>query len=172
MLDSGRRNRAADRAAVAAIALAGALSAAWAFIVPIFQATDEAAHFDYAISIFTAGHLITTPGEKTAWIVSPYTRYLLGATDYFAVAFHSAVPAPRGYGSIAFYRRIDAGAPSVRTPPPPPGHIPYIAAGYPFGFYALEAAWMKVVPRHRFAGGHVLCGTAAVRVPDDGGPIF
>jgi len=140
-----RRNRAANIAAILVVLLAGALSAAYAFIVPIFQAPDEAAHFDYAISIFSNGGLVRTSGRQAAWIVSPYTRYLLRATDYFRVVFHSSMRAPHGYGTPAFYRRLDANAPSLTDPVAVQGRINYIADLYPFGFYALEAAWMKLI---------------------------
>ncbi len=137
-------NARANAAAAAVIVAAGLLSAAWAFIVPIFQATDEAAHFDYAASIFTAGRLIATPGARTAWVVSPYTRYLLGSTDYFRVAFHSSMRPPSGYGTAAYYRRLDANAPNLQHAALPAGEVSYIAAVYPFGFYALEAVWMRI----------------------------
>ncbi|MGA2760250.1 MAG: hypothetical protein ABSF08_08040, partial [Candidatus Cybelea sp.] len=122
------RARAADVAAICAILLAGALSTAWVFIVPIFQANDEAAHFDYAISIANAGHPIPMGDKKADWIVSPYTRYLLSANDYFRIAFHSSMRAPRGYGSVAYYQRLDANAPSLREIPDPRGRISYLAA--------------------------------------------
>ncbi|HVN68600.1 MAG TPA: DUF2142 domain-containing protein, partial [Candidatus Binatia bacterium] len=130
--------------ALTIVVLAGSLSATWALTVPIFQATDEAAHFDYAMTIFSAGRLIATPGRTTAWIASPYTRYLLGATDYFRLAFHSSMRVPAGYGTLAYYRRIDAGAPSLTAAANDGGPISFIAPAYPFGFYALEALWMKL----------------------------
>lgn len=160
--DSQHRARGANLVALAVIVAAGLLSTAWVFIVPIFQATDEAAHFDYAISIMSTGRLIHTSGAQTAWIVSPYTRYLLGATDYFRIAFHSSMRAPRGYGTLAYYRRIDSGAPSVRSADPP-SRISYIAPAYPFGFYALEAIWMKTIAALTgslvavFFGARMLC---------------
>lgn len=137
--------RAANVAVAAVILLAGTLSTAWVFIVPIFQATDEAAHFDYSISILSAGHLIETSSARSAWIVSPYTRFLLRSTDYFRLAFHSSMRVPPQYGTLAFYRRLDASAPSVRDPIAVRGQVSYIARAYPFGFYLLEALWMKVV---------------------------
>lgn len=160
---SSRRRRAANVAAIVVILLAGALSASWAFIVPIFQATDEAAHFDYAISIFSAGRLVGTRGATAAWIVSPYTRYLLRASDYFEIAFHSSIRAPKGYGTLAFYRHLDSGAPSLIDPVPAHGSVSYIASTYPFAFYALEALWMKAIAATTgsltamFFGARLLC---------------
>jgi hypothetical protein len=152
--------RAANVAAALVIVAAGMLSAWWAFLVPIFQATDEAAHYDYAMGIFAAGRLVGIRDRPHAWIATPYARYLLGATDYFRVAFHSSMRAPYGYGTAAYYRRLDAGAPSVR-PPLDSGKISYI--GYPFGFYALQAAVASVVARATgsltatFFGARLLC---------------
>jgi len=153
--------RVANRAALAAILLAGALGAAWAFIVPIFQAPDEAAHFDYAISIYAAGHPIGTAGKQRQWIVSPYTRYLLRATDFRRVYFHSTMREPRGYGTLPYFRRLDAGAPSLKNPSPGGANVSYIAAQYPFGFYALEAGWIKIVT---LVTGSLVCAFFAARL--------
>jgi hypothetical protein len=161
--NAARAVRRANVAAAIVIVLAGALSAAWVFIVPIFQATDEAAHFDYAISILTEGHLIGTSGTHVGWIVSPYTRYLLGASDYFRIAFHSSMRVPPGYGTLTYFRRVDGGAARLANVSGPPGEISYIAAAYPFGFYALEAAWMKLISLATgslvamFFGARLLC---------------
>ncbi len=156
-------SRRANVAAALVIVLAGLLGAAWAFVVPIFQATDEAAHFDYAMSILTEGHLIGTSGTQVGWIVSPYTRYLLGTSDYFRIAFHSSMRVPSGYGTLAYFRRVDAGANRLANVDPPPGEVSYIASAYPFGFYALEAAWMKLISLATgslvamFFGARILC---------------
>lgn len=139
---TNRRLKVHDLAAFAIIVAAGILSTVWVFIVPIFQATDEAAHYDYATGIFAARHLISKQDRQPAWIATPYTRYLLGATDYFRIAFHSSMRAPRGYGSQRYFRRLDAGAPTLH-PPIDSGKISYIS--YPFGFYALEAADETIV---------------------------
>lgn len=139
------RSRAPDVAAIAAIMLSGALSTVWAFLVPIFQAPDEAAHFDYAISIFSAHRLIRLSDGSPDWIVSPYTKYLLRASDFERIAWHSSMRVPRDYGSGAYYARVDAGAPSLRAPAPTNGRISYIVPLYPFGFYALEALWMRAI---------------------------
>ena len=137
--------RRANAAALAAILLAGALSTAWAFLVPIFQAPDEPAHFDYAISIYNAHRLVRVSDGRPDWIVSPYTKYLMRATDFERVAWHSSMRAPAGYGSRAYFAGIDAGAPGVRAATPSSGTVNYITPYYPFGFYGLEAAWMRIV---------------------------
>jgi Predicted membrane protein (DUF2142) len=139
------KSRAADITAILVILLAGGLSSAWAFIVPIFQATDEAAHFDYAMSIFDAGHLVSVRDRQATWIVTPATRYLLGATDYFRIAFHSSMRVRPGYGSLAYYRNLDSHGPSLANPRDDTGKISYIAPSYPFAFYAIVAVCIKAV---------------------------
>lgn len=134
--------RRADAVALLAILLAGSLSAVWAFVVPIFQAPDEPAHFDYAISIYNAHGLVRVSDGRPAWIASPYTKYLMRATDWERVVSHSSMRAPAGYGSHAYFARLDAAAPSMRTPTAPNGRVNYIAPYYPFAFYGLEALWM------------------------------
>jgi hypothetical protein len=143
---AGRRStHRAHLAALVVILLAGALSATWAFVVPIFQAPDEPAHFDYAISIFSAGRLIRVSDGPTGWIVSPYTRYLMRASDYERIERHSSMHVRPGYGSRAYFAHLDAGAPRLNPPIAPDHRINYIVPLYPIGFYALEAVWMKVV---------------------------
>ncbi len=129
----------------AVVLLAGALAAVWAFVVPIFQAPDEPAHFDYAISIYSAGRLITMADGQTDWIVSPYTKYLMRASDQERIAWHSSMRVEPGYGTAAYFARVDAGAPRLRASMLPSGRISYLVPAYPFAFYALEALWMRAV---------------------------
>ena len=135
--------RRANVAAVVVILLAGGLSTVWAFLVPIFQAPDEPAHFDYAISIFSAGRLITWADGQPDWIVSPYTKYLMRATDFDRIVWRSSMRVPPGYGSRAYFARIADGAPRSRATAARDRSISYVARAYPFGFYALEALWMR-----------------------------
>jgi hypothetical protein len=137
--------RRANIAAAIVILMAGALSSIWVFLVPIFQAPDEPAHFDYAISIYSAHRLIRLSDGTPDWIVSPYTKYLLQASDYDRIARHSSMRVPTGYGSKAYFDRVNVGAPSIRQMLPPSGRINYIVPSYPFGFYGLEAVWMHAV---------------------------
>jgi hypothetical protein len=137
--------RRANVAAAIVILLAGALSSVWVFLVPIFQAPDEPAHFDYAISIYSAHRLVRLSDGTPDWIVSPYTKYLMRASDFERIAWHSSMRASVGYGSKAYFARVDAGAPSLRPALPPDGRISYIVPSYPFGFYALEAVWMHAI---------------------------
>jgi hypothetical protein len=138
------QGRAAHVAATIVILLAGGLSAAWAFIVPIFQAPDEPAHFDYAMSIYSAGHLVRASRGPVDWIVSPYTKYLLRASDFERIAWRSSMRVPFGYGTSVYFSHLNAGAPNLKRPPIENGHVNYIVPSYPFGFYALEASWIKL----------------------------
>ncbi len=160
--------RRADAVALLAILLAGSLSAVWAFVVPIFQAPDEPAHFDYAISIYNAHHLIRVGDGRPAWIASPYTKYLMRATDWERIAWHSSMRAPVGYGSRAYFAKLDSSAPDMRTSIGLDGNVNYIAPYYPFAFYGLEALWMHA-PRPKWArlATYFFRGTAAVRLLDD-----
>ncbi|MGC1985643.1 MAG: hypothetical protein WA668_09665, partial [Candidatus Cybelea sp.] len=139
------KHRAADVGALVAILIAGALSAFWAFYVPIFQAPDEPAHFDYAMSIYQAKRLVRLTDGRPGWLVSPYTNYLLRASDFDRIAWHSSMRAPSGYGTRAYFAGIDAAAPPLTARFPKSDTINYIVPDYPFGFYALEALWMHAV---------------------------
>lgn len=128
------------------IFLAGTLSTVWVFLVPIFQAPDEPAHFDYAISIYNARRLITLADGKPDWIVSPYTKYLMQAVDFQRIMGHSSMRVQPGYDTREYFARVDATAPSLSKPLKPSGRISYLVPDiYPFGFYALEAFWMRAV---------------------------
>ncbi|HVR46033.1 MAG TPA: hypothetical protein VMT95_05300 [Candidatus Binatia bacterium] len=137
--------RRANVAAAVVILLAGGLSTVWAFLVPIFQAPDEPAHFDYAISIYSAGRLISWADGTPDWIVSPYTKYLMRASDFDRIVWHSSMRVPAGYGGSAYFARVAARTPAVQAAAAQDGRINYIARYYPFGFYALEALWMRTV---------------------------
>ncbi|MBV9717941.1 MAG: DUF2142 domain-containing protein [Candidatus Eremiobacteraeota bacterium] len=132
-------------AALTVILLSGALSTIWVFRVPIFQAPDEPAHFDYAISLASAGRLIGLGDGKPAWIVSPYTKYLMRASDFDRIVWRTSMHVAPDYGTRAYFARADAAAPNVRSYESPKGRISYITALYPFGFYGLEAIWMRTV---------------------------
>ncbi|HKU81228.1 MAG TPA: DUF2142 domain-containing protein [Candidatus Tumulicola sp.] len=127
------------------ILLAGSLAAAWAFVVPIFQAPDEPAHFDYAISIYSRG--LKHAGVGTAaFVVSPYTRYLLRANDFERIAWHSSMRAPTGYGARGYFARLDSKGPDPRLRMKGDRRrVSYVALSYPFAFYGIEALCMRLV---------------------------
>jgi hypothetical protein len=79
------------------------------------------------------------------WIVSPYTKYLIHASDFDRIVWRTSMHVAPDYGTPAYFARIDAAAPNVRSYESPKGRISYITALYPFAFYALEGLWMRVV---------------------------
>ena len=137
--------RTANAGAAIVILLCGAVSAAWALVIPIFQSPDEPAHFDYAVSIMQAHRLVRRADGTSATIATPLTQYLLKASDFRRIAGHSPMHVAPNYGSAGYYRALDAGAPRARDAQPRAGHISYIARLYPFGFYALAALVMGIV---------------------------
>jgi 4-amino-4-deoxy-L-arabinose transferase-like glycosyltransferase len=131
----------------AIIAAATAIAVAWALTVPIFQSPDEELHFDYALDIYSAHGLLN--GRDRALesapvgLTHPLSRYLQQRTGFLSVRFHDWVKAPPGYGTAAYYASLDADAPPADMGPP--HEDPYLLARYPFGYYALVAAWIALL---------------------------
>jgi hypothetical protein len=146
----------------AIVAGAVALSTAWVFRVPIYQAPDEPQHLDYALCLNARGRLfrannlaavLADPAHANyyglsypCYFLHPDTYYLLDRSECAGIIFNPTGRVPPGYGSRAFYAALDRDAPDdrhvhVRTPPS-------LAFGYPFGYYALLAGWIGLV--HRF----------------------
>src|SRR5262249_26631458 len=133
--------------ALAAVVLAAAAQTLlWVFLVPIYQAPDEAEHLDYALAINAHRGLFlvqNTTFRALPGAVHPYTRYLHQRTRTGEVAFRPAVKMPPGYGTAAFYEALDRDAPaadSARIDRPS-----QLAAVYPFGYYTLLAGWIELV---------------------------
>ena len=137
------------------LTVSGAIAIGWVAVVPIFQSPDENIHFDYAISIYSAGRLINArelpvTDAATPMGVNPYTRLLEDRTAIDVVAHHSQVKMPTGYGSPLYLRQINADATRIS---PEQTLNPLLVSVYPFGYYALIAAVMGVV--HAEGGGLV-----------------
>jgi hypothetical protein len=125
---------------VAIVTLSCLISVIWAIEVPFFQEPDESAHFDYAISIATAHHLLWARTGEPGTDVHPYTRYLEDASNFRAVRYSRDARPPVDYGSKEYYERINSGAPRAATfDVADHFKLPYVLSVYPFGFYALEA---------------------------------
>ncbi|HEX2163393.1 MAG TPA: hypothetical protein VHM02_05545, partial [Thermoanaerobaculia bacterium] len=127
------------------------LSAWWAARVPIFGAPDEDTHFDYVVTLVTAGRLLLAselpvaqigPGDPFIPIVHPYTRHLSRASATRHTRMRTEVKAPAGYGSEEFFDEVDRTAPSLDRPPV---RNPWGVTGYPVGYYALAALWVSLV---------------------------
>lgn len=160
---NSRTARPANIVAVCVILAAGALAATWAYVVPIFQAPDEPAHFDYAISIFNAHRLIRASDGAPDWIASPFTKYLMRASDFERIVERSPMRVPAGYGSRAYFAKVDGASPRLDAAQDSRGKVSYIVRLYPFGFYAIEALWMRAVSALTgsivavFFGARLLC---------------
>ncbi|HXT20076.1 MAG TPA: hypothetical protein VN923_04950, partial [Thermoanaerobaculia bacterium] len=144
-------------AAVAAAVAAGmAFAALRAARVPIFQAPDEDTHFDYVISVATAGRPLFAGERPVAELTGqspfapyshPYTWHLALHTRTFDIRFHPERKAPRGYGSREFFDAVERTAPVLHGLPP---RLPWLVTRYPLGYYGLAglwtALWGKVFP--------------------------
>jgi hypothetical protein len=154
--------------AVIVLAATG-LSIVWIFRVPLLQNPDESSHIDYVFSIYSAGRLLNVRESPSAWNVHPrnegrkdkegleslsydllshqYTLYLIDATDFHRIRFHPEQRVPADYGTIAYYKQLDAGAPQnpAALPDLNPHDNPWMITAYPFLYYAVCAAFLKVV---------------------------
>lgn len=120
---------------------AAALALHWVFLVPIYQSPDEVVVFDYMLSLEQRGWLYTVRDGPDG-LGHPWTQYLADVTGVERIAFHANVPEVPGYGTRAYYERVDRQAPSATQPT---GQIPFLVSRYPFAYFALEALWMAAV---------------------------
>jgi len=128
------------------LAAAFALAILWSYMVPILEASDENDHFDYAISLAHAGHLIP------AWTSAPYPSYDLQTdfletyTDFPRINLNLHDRVPPGYGTHEYFEQLDRRA-ALQLPDPwkfeATAHNPTLLPFYPFGFYALLAMWIR-----------------------------
>jgi len=135
--------RIAGAAALAIGGLALIVACLWALSVPIFLQPDEDSHYDYALTLRTAGRPLRPSEQAVGRDTHPVVAYLMTTTHARAVRLDDRVGADRGYRSAGYARSLDAGAPRVdaaafRRGPIAPA--PYIARLYPLGYYALAAA--------------------------------
>ncbi|MGA7913349.1 MAG: DUF2142 domain-containing protein, partial [Candidatus Dormiibacterota bacterium] len=129
---------------------ASLLSLYWAFLVPIFQAPDEPLHLDYALSIYSAHGLLNLrdrPSESAYFAFAQTdTNYLVQRTGFLNVIFESSIGMAPDYGQKTYYAELDRNAPAVGSAP---SRNPLIISLYPFGYYALLAAWIgALAPLH------------------------
>jgi hypothetical protein len=128
--------------AVVLCAIAVGFSAGWAVVLPIFLSPDEDSHYDYALTLYTAGRPMRPAENVVGRDTHPVVAYLMTATHARQQRLDTAVRADSGYGGAAYFRALDAKAPHVdarveRAGPIDP--VPYISRLYPIGYYALAA---------------------------------
>lgn len=142
------------------IASSALLSLFWVFEVPILQNPDEDSHIDYAFSIYSAGRLLSARRAPSEWnvharvegaaferISHQYTLYLIDSVDFQRLRYHANEKLPPDYGTADYYRRLDLNAPlsPAKVTDLTPQDNPWMVAGYPFGYYALVAVWLKLL---------------------------
>jgi hypothetical protein len=142
------RLRRGERGIAATIVLcATILSAFWALRFPMFQEPDEIAHSDAAFAYFDAGQPFVVRRPTIANFVMPETRYLMNVTGYRRLRYNNHAAVRGGYGTRAYFRRIDAEAPKPSHVAPGAGaRVPYALAFYPSTYYycvaiAMRAGW-------------------------------
>jgi hypothetical protein len=141
MLTSPARGRTAAIVA-GIIAVSASLCLWWAVKLPMFQGPDEDNHYDYALTLYTAGRPIRGTEGDTQNDTHPTVRYLVDRTGARGLRFDPLATVPPGYGTIAYYRALDQGAPRVdreRFARGPIQPVPFIAKLYPLGYYTLAA---------------------------------
>ncbi len=122
--------------------IAVAFASGWAVFLPAFLSPDEDSHYDYALTLYTAGRPMRPQENIVGRDTQPVVAYLMGATHVRQQRLDAAVGADPGYGSAAYVRAVDAGAPHVDRAAEHAGPIvpvPYISRLYPIGYYALAA---------------------------------
>jgi hypothetical protein len=132
----------ARRLGLAAVLLVSlGLSLLWLVRVPFFESPDENAHADYAFTLYSLRAPVPLAGRRTATNVHPLVAYLEGASDFEKLHYNPDGRVPAEYGSPAFRRTVDAGAPAVPRDflEHNGGRVPYVARAYSYGYYALDA---------------------------------
>lgn len=157
------RHRLCQATLALIVALCAGLSLTWVFLVPIYQAPDEPAHFDYALAINDHGGLFQGPlasYQQYLGAVHPYTYVLGTRTGTAKLAFHPKEKVPPDYGTPEFYERVNREVPprdSIQVDTPNS-----LIAVYPFGYYALLAVWIEMLrflrdtPIFLFFGSRIL----------------
>jgi dolichyl-phosphate-mannose-protein mannosyltransferase len=122
----------------------------WVSLVPIYQSPDEPAHLDYAFWLAHHGDLLHLQRDGAipppavyngAYVVHPYSRYLLERTRAKEVWFHAERKVTPNYGTQTYFQELDRDAPADASSPR--DRLPGILPLYPVGYYALLASWLR-----------------------------
>lgn len=119
------------------------MASGWAFFLPIFLNPDEDSHYDYALTMFSAGRPMRADEHVVGRDTHPVVEYLMRETHAREQRLDLNVGAPRGYGTATYFHELDARAPhaSLSASINP---APYISRLYPIGYYALAAAAVAI----------------------------
>jgi hypothetical protein len=135
-------------ALIVIVAFAMTVAGWWVLRVPVFEAPDEDTHFDYVVSLLMQRRLLFADERPVAEITQvspfapyshPYTWHLAIHTRAHEIRFRYTEKVPPGYGTAAFFERLDREAPALD---PPPQRNPWLVPRYPVGYYALTALWV------------------------------
>ena len=123
------------------VAISVALAMIWVVRVPFFQSPDESAHADYAFAIVSAERPVLAREGRPATDVDPQTAYLETVTGFREMRYNANGRAPVGYGTAAYFARVDRGAPRPRATflmgnQP---RLPYVVGSYAPLYYVMEA---------------------------------
>lgn len=119
------------------------MAVGWLFYLPIFLNPDEDSHYDYALTLFSAGRTLAPSEHTVGRDTDPVVEYLMRATGARQARIDVSVPAPPGYGTPAFFHRLDTEAPHPRFDHPI-DPAPYIGRFYPIGYYAMAAGAIAI----------------------------
>lgn len=114
------------------------MACGWALYLPIFQNPDEDSHYDYALTLFSAGRAVRPAENVLGRDTHPVVDYLMRETHARELRLDRNLRADSGYGSAAYFHALDAKAPHrlvVGSLDP----APYISRFYPIGYYALAS---------------------------------
>ena len=120
------------------IAFAVLMACGWAYYLPIFLNPDEDSHYDYALTVFSAGRPLKSTETVVGRDTHPVVEYLMRETHARQLRLDLGLNADPGYGSAAYFHNLDANAPKARFT----GRIepaPYISRLYPIGYFAIVA---------------------------------
>lgn len=132
----------------------------------MLEAPDESTHLDYALALYANGGLLTGRDRPTTTydvLVHPYSRYLHDQSRQAYIAGHRDVKVPPGYGSSAYFAALAKGAPTQGVHQTP-SRNPYLLPYYPFGYYALLAAWISLLKAFGASVVQVFFGARIVSV--------
>jgi len=139
-----------ERIAIAGVACAALATALlWVYLVPLLQGSDESDHFDYALSIARAGHLLSANHPLGFPAADPETDFLETYTGFPSLYLNGSSRVVDGYGSHDFFTEIDRRSRQQLRDP----HeffnarqhpVPVLVSMYPFGYYAANAVWLHI----------------------------